>query len=63
MPDTKSGRERKGLNKRHQLETELVARDASMDDEEEPPAPASVDSEFLANPEDAGERELLADDD
>lgn len=64
MPDTKSGRERKGLNKRHQLETKIVSRDASMDEESEPPTPNSVDSEFLADPDDVpDDGNLLADDD
>lgn len=51
MPDTKSGRERKGLNKRHQLETELVSREVSMGEESEPPTSGPVDSEFLVDPD------------
>ena len=37
MPDTKSGRERKGRNKRRQLENHLARRELDADDE--PPGP------------------------
>ncbi|WP_197431360.1 hypothetical protein [Halorubrum sp. CBA1125] len=48
MPDTKSGRERKGQNKRRQLEDHLARRE--LDADEEPPEPAreTVDSEYLS---------------
>lgn len=51
MPDTKSGRERKGRNKRRQLETELASRELSMDGEDEPPTVDVDDAEFLADPD------------
>ena len=38
MPDTKTGRERKGTGKRQQLEHHLLRRELEADDE--PPAPA-----------------------
>lgn len=60
MPDTKSGRERKGRNKRRQLEAELATREVSLDEEAEPPTPEEPDSEFLAPPE---EGNVAADDD
>jgi hypothetical protein len=64
MPDTKSGRERKGRNKRRQLEDELASREVSLDEEEEPPASDEGDSEFLADPSEvADEGDLAADDD
>lgn len=48
MPDTKSGRERKGRNKRAQLERQLNKQELrALDGEEEPPEPAEPDSEFL----------------
>ncbi|SEO53214.1 hypothetical protein SAMN04487948_103107 [Halogranum amylolyticum] len=52
MPDTKSGREKKGLNKEAQLEAELTRRELRAEGQEEPPQAAEeeVDSEFLANP-------------
>jgi hypothetical protein len=52
MPDTKSGRERKGLDKEAQLEQHLTEREleALERDEEEPPRHESVDSELLAEP-------------
>lgn len=55
MPDTKSGREKKGLNKEAQLEAELTQRELRAEGEEEPPeveADAVADSEFLADPAD-----------
>jgi len=47
MPDTKSGRERKGRNKRRQLESRLNRRE--LDAPEEPPEPSltELDSEYL----------------
>lgn len=52
MPDTKSGREKKGLNKEAQLEDELTRREIRAEGQEEPPQPSDdeVDSEFLADP-------------
>ncbi|WP_253736485.1 hypothetical protein [Halohasta salina] len=51
MPDTKAGRERKGRNKRAQLESELNSRERELLDEPaEPPEPEGVDSEFLTDP-------------
>ena len=52
MPDTKSGRERKGRNKRRQLENHLARRE--LDADEEPPEPyaEATDAEFLAESED-----------
>jgi hypothetical protein len=54
MPDTKSGREKKGLNKEAQLEAELNRREIRAEGQEEPPRPTEdeVDSEFLADPSD-----------
>jgi len=49
MPDTKSGRERKGRNKRRQLESHLNRRE--LDAADEPPEPTidEVDSEYLTD--------------
>ncbi len=51
MPDTKSGRERKGRNKRRQLESELASRDAetTVDPDEVPEVKPTdaADAEFL----------------
>ncbi|MFW5939917.1 MAG: hypothetical protein ACOCSD_05180 [Halolamina sp.] len=48
MPDTKSGRERKGRNKRRQLEFRLASRDAETDfDDAELPEPDAADAEYL----------------
>lgn len=56
MPDTKAGRERKGRNKRRQLENRLASRDAETEFEaEEFPEPDAADAEFLVDP-DGGER-------
>ncbi|CQR51096.1 MULTISPECIES: hypothetical protein [Haloferax] len=59
MPDTKTGREKKGLNKRTQLTERLYERELSVLDEndDEPPLDAANDDaegEFLADelPED-----------
>ncbi|MFB6127735.1 MAG: hypothetical protein ABEJ79_10650 [Halolamina sp.] len=60
MPDTKSGRERKGRNKRQQLESRLYRREVeTLDEETELPDfdAADPDSELLASPEvDSGDR-------
>lgn len=57
MPDTKSSREKKGLNKKAQLEARLVERDESSlyEESEEPPEPGQVDSDFLADPSELDE--------
>ncbi|MFC5133293.1 MULTISPECIES: hypothetical protein [Haloferacaceae] len=49
MPDTKSGRERKGRGKRQQLEDHLARRELEADDE--PPEPTSdvTDTEYLVD--------------
>lgn len=53
MPDTKDGREKKGRNKRAQLEHRLARREVRMDEtEDEPPRVERVDSEYLADPAD-----------
>lgn len=51
MPDTKAGRERKGRNKRSQLQRKLYQAevDAIDDDEELPPFEAGRDRPFLAD--------------
>ncbi|MEF8780270.1 MAG: hypothetical protein V5A46_06305 [Haloferacaceae archaeon] len=51
MPDTKTGRERKGRNKRRQLERHLAKRELRAD--EEPPEMAldEIDSEYLVTPQ------------
>lgn len=55
MPDTKSGRERKGRNKRRQLESRLASRDAETRTEQgELPEFDAADAEYLADP-DGGE--------
>lgn len=55
MPDTKSGRERKGRNKRRQLESRLASRDAETSFEDtELPEPDAADAEYLVDP-DGGE--------
>lgn len=55
MPDTKTGRERKGRNKRRQLERRLAERELRAN--EEPPAmhPEEIDSEYLVDPSDLEE--------
>lgn len=57
MPDTKSGREKKGLNKEAQLEAELTRRELRAEGQDEPPKPIEeeVDSEFLAAPSEVEE--------
>ncbi|WP_171006685.1 hypothetical protein [Halalkalirubrum salinum] len=56
MPDTKSGRERKGRNKRAQLERQLNKQELrALEGEEEPPEPAEPDSEFLTEPDELDE--------
>ena len=51
MPDTKAGRERKGRNKRAQLESKLNTRERELlGEHDEPPEPERVDSEFLTDP-------------
>lgn len=51
MPDTKSGREKKGLNKEAQLEVELTRRELGAETQEEPPRfGEDVDSEYLTEP-------------
>ncbi len=47
MPDTKSGRERKGRDKRRQLESRLNERELSAADEPPEPTLDEVDSEYL----------------
>jgi hypothetical protein len=47
MPDTKSGRERKGKNKRRQLESRLNERELAAADEPPEPSLDEVDSEYL----------------
>ena len=47
MPDTKSGRERKGRNKRRQLESHLNRRELTAADEPPEPSLDEVDSEYL----------------
>ena len=47
MPDTKSGRERKGRNKRRQLESHLNRRELAAADEPPEPTLDGVDSEYL----------------
>jgi hypothetical protein len=51
MPDTKSGRERKGRNKRHQLQEELYEAEveAINDEAELPPFEPSRDRPFVAD--------------
>jgi len=51
MPDTKDGRERKGRNKRSQLQQELYEAelDALDDDEDLPPFEPTRDRPFLAD--------------
>ena len=52
MPDTKSGRERKGRNKRAQLESKLNARERELlGQTDEPPEPERIDSDFLTDPD------------
>ena len=48
MPDTKSGRERKGRNKRRQLENHLARRELDADDEPPEPVVDAADAEYLA---------------
>ncbi|WP_199174752.1 hypothetical protein [Halegenticoccus soli] len=51
MPDTKSGREKKGLNKQAQLEARLARREIrALDGEEEPPRFDEIDEELLTEP-------------
>ena len=48
MPDTKAGRERKGKNKRRQLESRLNRRELDADDEPPEPVVDAADAEYLA---------------
>lgn len=48
MPDTKSGREENGKDKRRQLEHRLAKQELTAP--EEPPEPDNVDREYLADP-------------
>ncbi|GAB6879114.1 hypothetical protein JCM17823_13880 [Halorubrum gandharaense] len=50
MPDTKSGRERKGRNKRRQLESHLNERELEATDEPPEPSLDEVESEYLVDP-------------
>ena len=50
MPDTKSGRERKGRDKRRQLESHLNRRELEAADEPPEPTLDEVDGEFLTEP-------------
>jgi hypothetical protein len=50
MPDTKSGREKKGLNKRTQLDERLNRRELrTLDRDDEPSRWDGVDGEFVAD--------------
>lgn len=50
MPDTKSGREKKGQNKRSQLSERLNERELrTLDRDDEPPRWEGVDGDFLAD--------------
>ena len=54
MPDTKSGREQKGRNKRAQLENRLNKQELkTLGADDEPPEPEADDlnSEFLTDPD------------
>jgi hypothetical protein len=51
MPDTKSGREKKGKDKRRQLENRLAKRELTAEDE--PPEPEGIDGDLLAEDVDA----------
>ena len=58
MPDTKSGREKKGKNKRAQLTMHLAEQDRKMvdgEESEEPPIYDEADADLLADelPEEA----------
>ncbi|WP_411965326.1 hypothetical protein [Haloferax sp. YSMS24] len=49
MPDTKSGREKKGLNKRSQLTERLYERElAVLDGEDDEPELEEFEGEFIA---------------
>lgn len=48
MPDTKTGREKKGLNKEAQLVARLYERELAGDSGE-PPTPKANDAEFLTD--------------
>lgn len=50
MPDTKSGREKKGRNKKAQLEEKLNRQEVGAEGEEEPPRFEDVDDDLLAEP-------------
>jgi hypothetical protein len=50
MPDTKSGREKKGLNKRNQLDERLTRKELrTLDRDDEPSRWDGVDGEFVAD--------------
>ena len=59
MPDTKTGRERKGRNKRRQLESHLNRRELDAADEPPELASTAADLEYLteAEPESLTEAE------
>ncbi|WP_380678999.1 hypothetical protein [Salinigranum sp. GCM10025319] len=50
MPDTKSGREKKGLNKRNQLDDHLTERELqTLERDDEPSRWEGIDGEFVAD--------------
>ena len=50
MPDTKSGREKKGLNKLNQLDERLNERELrTLDRDDEPPRWEDVGGDFIAD--------------
>ncbi|WP_164974729.1 hypothetical protein [Halegenticoccus tardaugens] len=52
MPDTKTGREKKGRNKQAQLEARLARRDVrALNGNEEPPRLDEFDEELLVEPD------------
>ena len=57
MPDTKRGRERQGLKKREQLETELAEREIETLDDDTLPEypPEDAGSDLLSAPPRSGE--------
>jgi hypothetical protein len=50
MPDTKSGREKKGLNKLNQLDQRLAERELrTLDRDDEPSRWGDIDGDFVAD--------------
>lgn len=59
MPDTKTGRERQGRNKRRQLERRLAQQELKADDEPPELDTGEIDSEYLVDPDELASLETF----